>query len=177
MIQKAARFAIKAHEGMVRKGGSMPYIYHPMEVALLVSRMTQDAEVIAAAYLHDVLEDTSVTAEELGQVFGSRVLALVQAETEDKSLSWEERKGHTIRHLEHASLEIKILTLGDKLSNIRATARDYMVMGDEIWARFNERRKELHKWYAKGILDGLKDMEEYPAYQEYKDLYQFVFGA
>ena len=92
MIQKAARFAIKAHEGMVRKGGSMPYIYHPMEVALLVSRMTQDAEVIAAAYLHDVLEDTSVTAEELGQVFGSRVLALVQAETEDKSLSWEERK-------------------------------------------------------------------------------------
>ena len=50
-------------------------------------------------------------------------------------------------------------------------------MGDEIWARFNERRKELHKWYAKGILDGLKDMEEYPAYQEYKDLYQFVFGA
>ena len=92
-------------------------------------------------------------------------------------MSWEERKGHTIRHLEHASLEIKILTLGDKLSNIRATARDYMVMGDEIWARFNERRKELHKWYAKGILDGLKDMEEYPAYQEYKDLYQFVFGA
>ena len=161
----------------MRKGGSMPYIYHPMEVALLVSRMTQDAEVIAAAYLHDVLEDTPVTAEELGQVFGSRVLALVQAETEDKSLSWEERKGHTIRHLEHASLEIKILTLGDKLSNIRATARDYMVMGDEIWARFNERRKELHKWYAKGILDGLKDMEEYPAYQEYKDLYQFVFGA
>ena len=74
-------------------------------------------------------------------------------------------------------MEIKILTLGDKLSNIRATARDYMVMGDEIWARFNERRKELHKWYAKGILDGLKDMEEYPAYQEYKDLYQFVFGA
>ena len=162
---------------MVRKGGSMPYIYHPMEVALLVSRMTQDAEVIAAAYLHDVLEDTPVTAEELGQIFGSRVLALVQAETEDKSLTWKERKGQTIRHLEHASLEVKFLTLADKLSNIRATARDYMVMGDEIWVRFNERRKELHKWYAKGILDGLEDLSEYPAYQEYKDLYQFVFGA
>lgn len=177
MIQKAARFAMKAHEGMLRKGGKMPYIYHPMEVALLVSRMTQDAEVIAAAYLHDVLEDTPVTAGELGEIFGSRVLELVQAETEDKSLTWEERKGNTIRHLEWASLEVKQLTLADKLSNIRATARDYMVMGDEIWARFNEKRKEYHKWYAKGILDGLQDLAEYPAYQEYKDLYQFVFGA
>ena len=65
MIKKAARFATKAHEGMLRKGGRMPYIYHPMEVALLVSRMTQDEHVIAAAYLHDVLEDTAVTAEEL----------------------------------------------------------------------------------------------------------------
>lgn len=168
---------MKAHEGMLRKGGKMPYIYHPMEVALLVSRMTQDAEVIAAAYLHDVLEDTPVTAGELGEIFGSRVLELVQAETEDKSLTWEERKGNTIRHLEWASLEVKQLTLADKLSNIRATARDYMVMGDEIWARFNEKRKEYHKWYAKGILDGLQDLAEYPAYQEYKDLYQFVFGA
>ena len=91
MIQEAARFATKAHEGMLRKGGKMPYIYHPLEVALLVSRMTKDEEVIAAGYLHDVLEDTAVTEEELEQAFGRRVLELVKAETEDKSLSWEER--------------------------------------------------------------------------------------
>lgn len=155
----------------------MPYIYHPMEVALLVARMTRDEEVIAAAYLHDVLEDTPVTAKELGQMFGERVLALVLEETEDKSLSWEERKANTICHLEEASFDVKILTLADKLSNMRATARDYLCMGDEIWARFNEKRKDSHKWYAKGILDGLRDMEAYPEYQEYKDLYQFVFGA
>ena len=70
MIQEAARFATKAHEGMLRKGGKMPYIYHPLEVAFLVSRMTKDEEVIAAGYLHDVLEDTSVTEEELEQAFG-----------------------------------------------------------------------------------------------------------
>ena len=65
MIQKAAVFAAKAHEGMMRKGSKIPYIYHPMEVALIVAQMTDDPEVIAAAYLHDVLEDTSVTPEEL----------------------------------------------------------------------------------------------------------------
>ena len=65
MIQKAAVFAAKAHEGMMRKGSRIPYIYHPMEVALIVAQMTDDPEVIAAAYLHDVLEDTSVTPEEL----------------------------------------------------------------------------------------------------------------
>ena len=70
-----------------------------------------------------------------------------------------------------------MLTLADKLSNMRSTARDYMVLGDELWLRFNEKRRACHQWYAKGILDGLKDLEEYPAYQEYKDLYQFVFGA
>ena len=62
--------------GWYGRGGSMPYIYHPMEVALLVSRMTQDAEVIAAAYLHDVLEDTPVTAEELGQIFGKQGIGI-----------------------------------------------------------------------------------------------------
>ena len=85
MIREAADFATEAHKGMVRKGGGIPYIYHPMEVALLSSQMTEDEEVIAAAYLHDVLEDTSVTAEELKARFGDRVLALVLAETEDKS--------------------------------------------------------------------------------------------
>lgn len=177
MIRKAAEFAAKAHEGMLRKGGKMPYIYHPMEVALLVSRMTKDEEVIAAAYLHDILEDTAVTAQELEQEFGSRVLKLVLAETENKALTWEERKAETIHHLESASLEVKLLTLADKLSNLRATARDYLVMGDKIWERFNEKRKACHGWYAKGILDGLQDLEKYPAYQEFKDLYQYVFGA
>lgn len=177
MIQKAAEFATKAHEGALRKGGKLPYIYHPMEVALLVSLMTEDEEVIAAAYLHDVLEDTQVTAQELGQAFGERVLALVQAETEDKSLTWRERKGNTIYHLKHASREVKILTLADKLSNLRATARDYLYMGDRVWDRFNEKRKACHQWYAKGIMEGLRDMEEYPEYREYRELYKYVFGA
>ena len=116
MIRKAAEFAAKAHEGAVRKGSRIPYIYHPMEAAVIVAQMTEDEEVIAAAYLHDVLEDTAVTAEQLEEEFGGRVLALVSAETEDKSLSWRERKQAAIEHLKTASREEKILVLGDSLA-------------------------------------------------------------
>lgn len=104
---------------MIRKGSRIPYIYHPMEVALIVAQMTDDPEVIAAAYLHDVLEDTSVTPEELEQNFGSRVLSFVMAESEDKSRTWRERKASTIAHLKRAPREVKLLTLGDKLSNMQ----------------------------------------------------------
>lgn len=177
MIQKAARFAAKAHAGAMRKGCAIPYIYHPMEVALIVAQITGDEDVIAAAYLHDVLEDTAVTAGEIEAVFGSRVLGLVRAETEDKSRTWRERKSTTIQHLQGASREVKILTLGDKLSNMRSTARDYMVEGDAIWQRFHETRKECHRWYLEGILEGLVELDGYSAYQELYQLYKFVYRA
>lgn len=170
-------FATRAHEGTLRKGSGIPYIYHPMEVALIVAQMTTDEDVIAAAYLHDVLEDTDVTAEALELTFGSRILELVLAETEDKSLTWQERKDSTVEHLKYASREVKLLTLADKLSNLRSTARDYMVIGDEVWNRFNEKRKECHRRYVRGILDNLSDLEDYPAYRELLGLYKFVYGA
>lgn len=177
MIRKAAEFAAEAHKGTFRKGSRVPYIYHPMEVALIVAQMTTDEEVIAAAYLHDVLEDTDVTEGELGAQFGLRVLQLVAAETEDKSLSWKERKETTIRHLEAAPWEVKQLALADKLSNMRTTARDYLMCGDHVWERFNEKEKESHQWYYRGLVEVLKEFEPYLAYQELKNLYEFVFGA
>lgn len=175
MIRKAAVFAGKAHEGMLRKGSKIPYIYHPMEVALIVAQLTDDPEVIAAAYLHDVLEDTSVTPEEIQAEFGKRVLSFVEAESEDKSLSWKERKANTVAHVKQASREVKILTLGDKLSNMRSTARDYMVIGDEIWQRFHEKNRESHRWYLSGILDGLSDLKDCAQFQELQRLYHLVY--
>ena len=71
---------------------------------------------------------------------------MVQEESEDKERTWRERKASTIEHLKQASREVKLLTLGDKLSNMRSTARDYMVIGDEIWQRFNEKNRESHRW-------------------------------
>ena len=105
MIKRAAEFAAKAHEGVVRKGSHLPYIVHPIEVAMMVSVMTDDVEVIAAAYLHDVIEDANVTYEKLEEVFGRRVADLVQTESEDKSRTWKERKQATIDRLKDAVYE------------------------------------------------------------------------
>lgn len=175
MIEKAVAFAQRAHAGAVRKGTNIPYITHPIEAAVIVSLMTDDPELIAAALLHDVVEDAGVTAAELQAEFGQRVAELVMEESEDKSLSWEERKKTTVEHLSHASRAIKILTLGDKLSNIRSTAKDCLVIEDEIWQRFNVKDKDKHRWYYKSIMDALEEFGEHPCYQEYVLLYHKVF--
>jgi len=177
MIREAAEFAAKAHEGTFRKGSRVPYIHHPMEVALIVAQMTNDDEVIAAAYLHDVLEDTPVSEQELRDQFGDRVLRLVVAETENKTYSWKERKETTIRHLQAASYEVKLLTLADKLSNMRSTSQDYLAVGEEVWQKFNEKDQRSHQWYIVGIMAALQEFEDSLAYQELKSLYEFVFNS
>ncbi len=177
MVKKAARFAAKAHEGMVRKGSRFPYIVHPMEVAVIVSMITDDPEVIAAAYLHDVIEDTGVRYEELEELFGKRVADLVQAESEDKSKSWKERKSATIEHLKCGTREQKLLAFGDKLSNLRSTAMDYLVMGDDIWQKFREKDKWEHAWYYENLMEIFREFEETPFFAEYELLWNRVFGS
>ena len=125
--------------------------------------------------LHSAGSPENMTPEELERTFGGRILSLVQEESEDKERTWRERKASTIEHLKQASREVKLLTLGDKLSNMRSTARDYMVIGDEIWQRFNEKNRESHRWYLAGILDGLQDLKDLAAFQELERLYQLVY--
>ena len=177
MIEAAVAFAAKAHEGAFIKGTSIPYITHPLETAVIVSGFTDDEEMIAAALLHDVVEDAGVTRKELEERFGTRVADLVMEESEDKSKSWQERKSATIDHLALASREAKILALGDKLSNMRCTARDYLLLGDGLWERFNEKDKGKHAWYYWGIARGCRELEEHVYYKEYIMLCQSVFGS
>ena len=92
MIERAAAFAEKAHRGAFRKGTNIPYITHPMETAVIVSAFTDDPEIIAAALLHDVVEDSGITGEELETAFGRRIMELVMLESEDKTKTWQERK-------------------------------------------------------------------------------------
>ena len=175
IVKKAVAFAERAHRGAVRKGTGIPYITHPMDTAVIMATMTEDKELIAAAILHDVVEDAGVTEQELKCQCGLRVAELVMAETEDKSRSWLERKSATINHLKTASREEKLLVLADKLSNIRSTARDYLLVGESFWERFNEKKKSCHCWYYEGVAEGLKDLKEYPQYQEYVELCRLVF--
>ena len=106
MIDKAIAFATKAHEGQLRKGTNLPYILHPMEVGMIVSRMTDDNEVIAAAVLHDTVEDCDgVSLEMIREEFGEKVARIVTAESEDKAKSWMERKAHTIDFLKNETMK------------------------------------------------------------------------
>ncbi|WP_077612369.1 HD domain-containing protein [Clostridium sp. Marseille-P2415] len=176
MVEKAVAFAARSHEGTFRKGTKVPYIVHPLETAVIVALMVTDEELICAALLHDVAEDAGVTEDELRSEFGNRVAGLVMEETEDKTKSWKERKSATLDHLETASRESKILVLADKLSNLRTTARDLLLIGDDLWQRFNEKDKSEHAWYYKGIAKRLSGLEDFPAYQEYIKLCERVFG-
>ena len=160
MIKKAAEFAKRAHDGVYRKG----------------TQITDEPEMIAAALLHDVIEDAGVTKEELEEQFGPRVAFLVDSESEDKSKSWIERKGSTVEHLKTATRAEKILALADKLSNIRSTARDYLVLGDEVWQRFNQKDKQMQGWYYKGVAEALKEFKGHIYYEEYVMLCEKVFG-
>ena len=138
-------------------------------------------KIIAAAVLHDVVEDTAATTECIQEAFGERIAALVAAESENKredlpaGSTWKIRKQETIDHLRDASIEVKMLTLGDKLSNIRSLYRDQLVYGERLWQRFNQKDKQEHYWYYKRIAECLTELKNHCAYAEYAGLVEKTF--
>lgn len=183
MINKAIAFATEAHKGTLRKGSKLPYILHPLETGVIVSTMTNDETVIAAAILHDVLEDTEVTYAKLKQEFG-KAADYVQSESENKrrdlppESTWKIRKQETIAHLKQETRrEIKMIALADKLSNIRSLYHDYQKLGDELWQRFHEKRKSEQGWYYKELVEALSDLDDTLAWHEYRNLVEAVFGT
>lgn len=178
MINKAIAFAVKAHKGQPRKGTEIPYIFHPLEVGMIVSRITDDEEVIAAAVLHDTVEDCdAVTLDDIRREFGDRVARIVGLESEDKDKGWEERKAATVRSLKKEPMrEAKIVALGDKLSNIRCFYADYIKLGDELWQRFNMKDKRMQGRYYHGLCEALSDLSDLEEYQEFRRMVEMVFG-
>ncbi len=177
MIERAIDFATKAHEGQFRKGTTRPYIVHPLEVGAIVATMTDDAEIISAAILHDTVEDCDVTAEEICETFSERVAHLVMQESEDKSKTWMERKGATIEHLKNAPREVQMIGLADKLSNMRDIDRDYPECGDKLWNRFRMRDKYWIGWYYKGVMESLQEsLSGAQAFEEYRKLVRKHFA-
>lgn len=178
MFDEAVRFATEAHKGQVRKGTKKPYIVHPIEVAKIVATMTSDEEILSAAVLHDTIEDCAgVTKEILCERFGERVAELVAGESEDKSRTWEERKGTTIQRLKTESRELQMIALADKLSNMRDIDRDYPVMGESLWMQFRMHSKHAIGWYYKGVMESLQEkFQGVPAFEEYCRLVRKHFG-
>lgn len=182
LLDRAIIFAVKAHAGTERKGKGFPYIIHPMEAMEIVATMTSDQELLAAAALHDTVEDTDVTLDDLRTEFGDRVAMLVAHESEEKNPemskreSWHARKQAAIERIAHAPYDAKIVALGDKLSNMRAIARDYAVLGDALWDRFNTNDPKEHEWHYRGLSDSLRELETTEAYHEFESLINQVFS-
>jgi len=178
LLNKAIIFATERHAGQYRKSTKIPYILHPLEVVQILYSMKADTNLLIAGVLHDTVEDTNTTLEEIRELFGVDVAQLVDAHSEDKSRSWQERKQHTITELGQANIRIKMLALADKLSNLRSIASDYETIGDELWERFNA-PKEKQAWYYSEIQDALFDMQTNywckHAYWEFVGLFKDVF--
>ena len=161
----------------------MPYIIHPLEVASICATLTSDLEVLAAAVLHDTVEDTEVTIEEIERSFGPRVAALVRAETENKyeelppSETWKLRKSQSLEVLKNSEDPgVRILWLGDKLANVRSFYRNWLISGDEIWQDFNQKDPGQQAWYYRNIVELLKELHDTDAWLELRDTVQALFG-
>lgn len=183
LLDKAIKFAVDAHAGTERRGKGFPYIVHPMEAMEVVATMTPDQEMLAAAALHDTVEDTDVTLEQIEKEFGARVAALVHSESDvvmegPEENTWRARKQAAIKRLAAASRDAKIVALGDKLSNMRAIARDYEMQGDKLWDLFHAPGgKADHEWHYRGLAASLSELEETFAYKEFVSLINKVFQS
>ena len=183
LLDRAIVFAVQAHHNTERRGKGFPYIVHPMEAVEIVATITSDQELLAAAALHDTIEDTEVTVEQIREAFGERVANLVHAERDQftegvsEEDSWHDRKQAAIDRLAAAPHDAKIVAMGDKLSNMRAIWRDYQTIGDELWNIFHVKDKALHEWHYRGLADSLSELNDTFAYQEFVRLIDDVFSG
>ena len=181
LLDRAIIFAVKAHHNTERRGKGFPYIVHPMEAVEIVATITPDQELLAAAALHDTIEDTDVTVEDIRREFGDRIADLVHAESDQftegvsEEDSWHDRKQAAIDRLRQAPHDAKIVALGDKLSNMRAIWRDYQTKGDELWNIFHVKDKASHEWHYRGLAASLSELSDTFAYQEFVRLIDDVF--
>lgn len=152
VVEKAMRIAAGRHRNHNRKGSDLPYISHPASVALILMQAGfTEEEIIAAALLHDVVEDTDYSMEELRADFPPQVCEYVAILTERKSendgskRSWQDRKEEHFEHVARAPLEARAIVLADKLHNLGTMLYD-LQSGVEIWSRFNAPPEKI-LWY------------------------------
>ena len=184
IFEKSVAFALKAHEGQVRKNENIPFILHPCEASAIAATLTDDKETLAAVMLHDTVEDTEVTLEDIRREFGDRVAKLVSGETEkpyaemSREKSWKVRKEESLNSLKMTEDKaVKIMWLSDKLANMRSFCRQYLKNGDCIWENFNQKDKSQQEWYYRTIANLLSEFSDTAAYQEYAKLVNIVFGG
>jgi len=149
---RAVAFAAEKHRNQRRKDAdASPYINHPIALANVLANEggVVDSTVLCAAVLHDTIEDTETTADELKQLFGDKVTSIVLEVTDDKALAKEVRKEEQVRHAPHISTEAKLVKLADKICNLR----DILASPPADWSA--ERKQAYFEWAAR-VVAGLR---------------------
>lgn len=176
MIHKSIMFAANAHRGQLRKGTNLPYIIHPMEVAQILSSVGASQDVVVAGILHDTLEDTSVTLDELVCYFGKYIAWLVSECSNLHAGSWRTRKSYTVTKLAMtADSYVALILCADKLSNLRSIVYDTEIAGQKIWTRFSAPQEDVI-WYYEQLGKALSARTDIPTIllHEYTTLYALL---
>ena len=160
LLEESIVYATVMYQGKVRKFKGVPFILHPMEVAQILATMTDDQEVLAAGILHDILEETSGTLQDIEKRFGKRVAMIVASESEndypgeDRCATWKRRKEESLKVLKNSNdIGVQMLWLADKLANMRSLARIYSEQGEALWKSLHQSDPEEHCWYYRTIAE------------------------
>jgi (p)ppGpp synthase/HD superfamily hydrolase len=152
-IKKAIQFAARKHHGQMRKEVEpLPYLTHLFSVALLVAEDGAHDDVVTAALLHDTLEDTPTTREEIVETFNERVAELVEAVSEPKDLPWKERKTIYLKKLETAPIDAVIIATADKIDNVESKIESFEKEGAQMLARW-ARPASDYLWFHGAALE------------------------
>lgn len=164
--ESALRLALRAHATQIRKTDGSPYIVHPIMVAHFLTQHGVSEEVIVAALLHDVLEDTAVTPEEVEAIGGEAVLHIVKAVSENKDLPWEERKEAYVHTVVQSGESVWLVSVADKIHNAESLLDHSALVGEEAWSVFN-RGKESKLWFETLLHTELSKVWQHPLLDRY----------
>lgn len=145
-LDYAILFATKAHDGQKRKSDNVSMIFHPFTVGMILKCNNLDDNTVIAGILHDVVEDTKYTLNNIADIFGSDIAKIVEEVSEDKSLEWDSRKIKAINKIKNASFSGKMVECADKINNLETLEDLLNEKGDIVWDVFNK-PYEKQKWY------------------------------
>ncbi|HEY9885697.1 MAG TPA: HD domain-containing protein [Vampirovibrionales bacterium] len=167
-IDKAIKFASVAHKEQTRKGSNVPYISHLFAVALLLKDFGATKEQLMAGILHDTIEDTDVSYEDIEREFGKTVADYVESCSEvDLQDSWDLRKQQLIDGLHKAPPEVLLIVCADKIHNLMSIENDLKSIGEAVWDKFGKGR-ESQEWYYRELLKVISEKGN-PLKQDYFD--------
>ena len=169
LYDTALAIATRAHAGQLRKVDQSPYIAHPTAVAAMLREAGCSEVVVAAALVHDVLEDTGFGEEPLREGLGDEVVAIVKGVSEDKLQPWEERKRHYVEMVRTGPPEAQLVSLADKIHNLRGILEGHKALGEGVWSKFTRGKQET-LWYYGEMLKVFEDKLPHPLVAEYRQL-------